>query len=349
MVEPLLLRALRREKVERTPVWIMRQAGRYLPEYRKLRAQATNFLTLCQTPSLAKEVTLQPMRRFSLDAAIVFSDILTIPAAMGLGLDFVEGEGPCFASPLTSVDNLAAIDAFKLIERLGYVMETINLVRAELPLNIPLIGFAGSPFTLACYMVEGKSSRSFSKMLSWVYARTQDTHTLLNFLASIIGLYLKAQIEAGAQVIMLFDTWGGLLNPVNFTEFSLNYMQKIIADVKMAFPTIPIILFSKGIGSMLELVMASSADAIGVDWTVDLGYARRLAKGKTALQGNLDPAVLLTNEKVIEVEVKKVLQAYGKGEGHIFNLGHGITPDVPWENVKIMLDAVQRLSPSYHE
>lgn len=349
MSEPILLQALKRKKIARTPVWVMRQAGRYLPEYRAARAKAKDFLTLCKTPALAKEVTMQPLRRFELDAAIVFSDILTIPDAMDLGLYFVDGAGPCLKFPITTVDNLENFDNDKIIRRLDYVMETLQLVRAELPQTVPLIGFAGSPFTIACYMIEGKSSRSFSKMLRLMYENEQDAHKLLNFLQNVISLYLKAQIQAGAQVIMIFDTWGGLLSPAKYLEFSLKYIQPIITDIKKTYLDIPIILFSKGVNTMFADIVNTNVDAISVDWTLDLGYVRRLGQGKIAVQGNLDPTVLLTNARVIETEVKKVLHAFGKGEGHVFNLGHGITPDVPPENLKAMIDAVRIWSPHYHE
>lgn len=348
----LLLQALKRKKIERTPVWVMRQAGRYLPEYLAVRAKAKDFLTLCKTPALAKEVTLQPLRRFELDAAIVFSDILTIPDAMDLGLYFAEGEGPCFKHPITSFDCLDDFDGDKIIKRLDYVMETVERVRTELPATIPLIGFSGSPFTLACYMVEGKSSRSFSKMLKIMYENEQGAHKLLDYLQKIISLYLKAQIRAGAQVVMIFDTWGGLLSPANYLDFSLHYMQKIIADIKETqsdAECTPVLLFSKGVNTMIADMVKTNVDAIGVDWTADLGEVRRLGQDKIAIQGNLDPAVLLTNAKVIEAEVRKVLHSFGKGSGHIFNLGHGITPDVPPENVKAMIDAVRKWSPGYHE
>jgi uroporphyrinogen decarboxylase len=349
MQEALFIRALRRQAVERTPVWVMRQAGRYLPEYRQIRAVAKDFLTLCKTPKLATEVTLQPLKRFELDAAIVFSDILTIPDAMDLGLHFIEGEGPVFKHPLTDISLLNKIDPAVLIQRLDYVMEAIQLVRASLSPQTPLIGFSGSPWTLACYMVEGGSSRSFSKMLRWMYARTSETQMLLSWLAETVVHYLSAQIQAGAQVAMIFDTWGGLLSPMHYQLFSLQYMKKIVTSLQQIHPGIPIILFTKGVGLNLLDLAAAGSDAIGVDWTVDLHWARAQVGERVALQGNLDPAVLLTNPQVIETEVKRVLEAYGEGSGHVFNLGHGITPDVPPEHLQVMIEAVRRWSPAYHE
>jgi uroporphyrinogen decarboxylase len=348
MQDALLIRSLRRQPVERTPVWVMRQAGRYLPEYRQVRALAKDFLNLCKTPKLAAEVTLQPLKRFDLDAAIVFSDILTIPDAMGLGLQFVEGEGPVFTAPLKDVDHLDTIDLPALIQRLDYVMETIQLVRALLPPNQPLIGFSGSPWTLACYMVEGASSRSFSKMLRMMYMRPNDAHKLLSWLAETTALYLSAQIQAGAQVAMIFDTWGGLLSPLNYQLFSLQYLQKIVCAIQAKHPAIPIVLFTKGVGINLSALAALGADAIGVDWTMDLHLARQLVGKTCALQGNLDPAVLLTDPATIETEVKRVLASFGKGSGHVFNLGHGITPEVPPEHLNVMIEAVHRWSPEYH-
>lgn len=349
MQEALFIRALRRQAVERTPVWVMRQAGRYLPEYRQVRTVAKDFLTLCKTPKLATEVTLQPLKRFELDASIVFSDILTIPDAMDLGLHFIEGEGPVFKRPLTDISVLNDIDPAGLIQRLDYVMETVQLVRASLPPTIPLIGFSGSPWTLACYMVEGGSSRTFSKMLTWMYAKASETQRLLSWLADTVSYYLSAQVEAGAQVAMIFDTWGGLLSPMHYQLFSLQYMKKIVAALQSRHPDIPIILFTKGVGLNLLELAGAGADAIGVDWTIDLHWARTQVGQRVALQGNLDPSVLLTNPHVIEAEVKRVLEAYGKGSGHVFNLGHGITPDVPPEHLQAMVEAVKRWSPAYHE
>lgn len=342
----LFIRALQRKPVYRTPVWFMRQAGRYLPEYRKVRAQAGDFLSLCKNPELACEVTLQPLQRFPLDAAILFSDILTIPDAMGLGLYFVEGEGPCFARP---VRNIQAIDSLPIpTGELSYVMDAVRLIRQEMPPHLPLIGFAGSPWTLACYMVEGGSSREFKQVKQLVYAEPQAMHLLLDKLASAVSVYLDGQIKAGANALMLFDTWGGILAPQLYQAFSLHYMTKIVSYLKSKHSQIPIILFTKGGGQWLRQMVASGCDALGLDWTTDLGLAREQVGKQVALQGNLDPSVLLTNTECIRQEVKQVLASFGQGSGHVFNLGHGITPEVPPEHVAAMVEAVHELSPSYH-
>jgi len=345
--QSLFLRALRRQPVERTPVWIMRQAGRYLPEYRKTREQAGDFLSLCKNPELACEVTLQPLRRFQLDAAILFSDILTIPDAMGLGLYFAEGEGPCFTNPVQDVkaiNDLIIPDA----DSLDYVMKAAKLIRQEMPQHLPLIGFAGSPWTLACYMVEGKSSRDFKRILKLVYTEYEAAHMLLNKLAISVSDYLLEQIKAGVNAVMIFDTWGGILTPEHYQNFSLHYMQQIITRIKAQYADIPIILFTKGGGQWLEHMAATGCEALGVDWTCDLQSARKRVGDKVALQGNLDPAVLLSSEQSIRKQVEKVLASFGHGSGHVFNLGHGITPDVPPEHVAVMIDAINEFSPQYH-
>lgn len=342
------LKALRKEPVDRTPVWIMRQAGRYLPEYRKTRALAGDFLSLCRNPELACEVTLQPLRRFALDAAILFSDILTIPDAMGLGLHFVEGEGPCFAKP---VRDLAAIEQLiipDMNDGLGYVMDAVRLIRKEMPADLPLIGFSGSPWTLACYMVEGQSSRDFKSLLKLVYTEDKTVHKLLNTLALSVSNYLIEQIKAGVNALMIFDTWGGILTPSNYQNYSLSYMKNIVERVKSYSPNTPITLFTKGGGQWLELMAETGCNALGIDWTCDMSNARQRVGSKVALQGNLDPSVLLGSKEVIRTEVSKVLSSYGNGSGHIFNLGHGITPDVPPEHVAVMIEAIQELSPKYH-
>lgn len=347
--DTLLIKALLRKPVPYTPIWVMRQAGRYLPEYREVRARAGDFMTLCQTPKLACEVTLQPLRRFDLDAAIVFSDILTIPDALGLGLYFVEGEGPCFKSPLETPSALKPLAKETLLARLDYVMETVSLVRSSMPKHLPLIGFSGSPWTLACYMAEGRSSRTFSKLLRWMYVDSEATHLLLNALTDAVIYYLEAQIQAGANVLMVFDTWGGLLTPFHYQHFSLKYMQMITRYFQTHYPHVPLILFTKGGSRVVTSLAEAGAAAVGLDWTVDLQWARQAVGSKVALQGNLDPAVLLTNPRCIESEVRRLLEAYGKGSGHVFNLGHGITPDVPPEHVAVLVDAVHRLSKEYHE
>lgn len=345
--QSLLLRALRKETVERTPVWIMRQAGRYLPEYRKIREQAGSFLNLCKNPELACEVTLQPLRRFPLDAAILFSDILTIPDAMGLGLYFAEGEGPGFQTPLSdarSITNLKVPED----ESLQYVMDAASLIRRELPANLPLIGFAGSPWTLACYMVEGGASKEFKRMLNLVYTDNDSAHILLNTLAISVARYLINQVKAGVDALMIFDTWGGILTPSMYTHYSLHYMHYIVREIKARYPKVPVILFTKGGGQWLEQMAATGCDALGIDWTCDLQQARQRVGTQVALQGNLNPAVLLSSEQSIRKEVGDVLASYGFGTGHVFNLGHGITPDVPVEHVSIMIETIHELSPQYH-
>lgn len=346
--QSLFIRALRRQPVERTPVWIMRQAGRYLPEYRKTREQAGDFLTLCKTPELACEVTLQPLRRYALDAAILFSDILTIPDAMDLGLYFAEGEGPGFSKPIRTVQEIDNLRIPSVPDTLGYVTDAVRLIRREMPAQLPLIGFAGSPWTLACYMVEGKSSRDFKQILKLVYTQDKATHILLNKLAISVSEYLIEQVKAGVNALMIFDTWGGILSPQNYREFSLNYMQHIVHAVKKQYPEVPVILFTKGGGQWLELMANTGCDALGIDWTCDLANARARVGDKVALQGNLDPNVLLSSKECIRKAVGDVLRSFGKGSGHIFNLGHGITPDVPPEHVSIMVEAVHEFSPDYH-
>ena len=347
----LLIRALLREKTPRTPLWIMRQAGRYLPEYRETRGRAGSFIKLMSTPELACEVTLQPLNRFPLDAAILFSDILTIPAAMGLGLHFVEGEGPAFEHPVrdaAAVEKLAVPDPET---ELRYVMDAVRLIRKELDGRVPLIGFAGSPWTLATYMVEGGSSKDFSRIKKLLYADPRTLHKLLDVLARSVTQYLNAQIAAGAQAVMLFDTWGGTLTPPAYKEFSLQYMAAIAKGLKRENDgrRVPVTLFTKNGGAWLETMAEAGADALGVDWTQDLGDARRRVGDKVALQGNLDPTALYAPPETIEELVAKTLAAFGHGEGHVFNLGHGIHPDIPPEHVAALVQAVHDLSPQYHK
>ncbi|HVC28736.1 MAG TPA: uroporphyrinogen decarboxylase [Gammaproteobacteria bacterium] len=346
----LLLCALLREPTPRTPVWIMRQAGRYLPEYREIRARAGNFINLMSTPELACEVTLQPVNRFPLDAAILFSDILTIPAAMGLGLHFVEGEGPNFEHPVRDAAAVGKLGVPDPEKELTYVLEAIRLIRTELAGRMPLIGFAGSPWTLACYMVEGGASKEFAHIKGMLYSEPACLHQLLELLARSVTLYLNAQIAAGAQAVMLFDTWGGLLTGPAYREFSLRYMSRIVSQLtrEQERRRVPVILFTKGGGAWLESMTESGADALGIDWTQDLGDARRRVAGKTALQGNMDPAALYAGPERIREEVKNVLQSFGRGSGHVFNLGHGITPGVKPEQAAAMIAAVHELSPAYH-
>lgn len=346
--QSLFLRALRRQPVERTPIWIMRQAGRYLPEYRKVRERAGDFLNLCKNPELACEVTLQPLRRYALDAAILFSDILTIPDAMGLGLYFAEGEGPCFANPVHDVKIIRDLKVPSITESLSYVMDAVRIIRQEMPKELPLIGFAGSPWTLACYMVEGGSSKDFKRILKLIYTEKEAAQVLLEKLATSVTLYLIEQIRAGVNAVMIFDTWGGILTPKNYKDFSLRYMHQIVQQLKLEHSNIPVILFTKNGGQWLELIADTGCDAVGIDWTCELASARQRVGNKVALQGNLDPTVLLTTKDCIRKEVEAVLASYGHGAGHVFNLGHGITPDVPPENVAAMVDAVHELSPQYH-
>lgn len=341
-----LIRALRRQDVDCTPVWIMRQAGRYLPEYRATRARAGDFLTLCKTPELACEVTLQPLERFDLDAAILFSDILTIPDAMGLGLSLKEGEGPRFARPVRTA---ADVDALTLPDpegELRYVMDAVRLIRQELHGRVPLIGFAGSPWTLATYMVEGQSSRDFSIVKNLVYQESSVARRLLALLSKAIASYLTAQAHAGAQVLMLFDTWGGALGHAEYRHFSLDPMAQIVEALRAdtVARALPIIVFTKGGGQWLSRISEIGCDALGCDWTTSLREARRLVQDRVALQGNLDPAVLNASPEKIGSAVRDVLEDYGAGPGHVFNLGHGITPGIDPENVKVLVDSVHELS-----
>ncbi|KTD02664.1 uroporphyrinogen decarboxylase [Legionella geestiana] len=346
--ESVFMRALKREPVARTPVWMMRQAGRYLPEYRATRAQAGDFMSLCKTPELACEVTLQPFRRFALDAAILFSDILTIPDAMGLGLHFVEGEGPCFERPLKSLE---AIEKLRVPapETLEYVMDAVRHIRRALPEGIPLIGFAGSPWTLACYMLEGGSSKDFRHAQSLLYREPRSAHLLLQTLAEAVTDYLSRQVEAGANALMVFDTWGGILSPEDYVQFSCAYMQRIVEALKERHPEVPVTLFSKGAHQSLERQAQTGCNALGIDWTLPLSEARRRVGSEVVLQGNLNPAILLTSPDCIRTQVERVLKDFGQGEGHIFNLGHGVTPDVPVEHVEAMIESVHALSPHYHQ
>lgn len=345
-----LLRALLRKPVDVTPVWIMRQAGRYLPEYRATRERAGNFLALCTTPELACEVTLQPVRRFDLDAAIVFSDILTIPAAMGLGLYFAEGEGPRFERPLHGEADIAALRVPDPENELRYVMDTIRLARRELAGRIPLIGFAGSPWTLATYMVEGGSTRDFARVKALMYREPAVLQKLLMTLGEAITDYLNAQISAGAQALMIFDTWGGVLTPRDYVRFSVDPMARIVAGLQREAEgrRVPVILFSRNAGASLEALAGSGCDAIGVDWTVDLAEARRRVGEHVALQGNMDPTVLYAPAQRVREEVAAVLVSYGQGSGHVFNLGHGIAPDVDPDHVAVVVDAVHEESRKYH-
>jgi uroporphyrinogen decarboxylase len=344
----LLLRALLREPVPRRPIWLMRQAGRYLPEYRATRAKAGNFLALCMNPQLACEVTLQPIDRYPLDAAILFSDILTIPHAMDLGLEFEGGDGPVFRHPVRSPADIDALGLPDPGSELKYVIDAVALVRRELGGRIPLIGFAGSPWTVATYMVEGGSSKSYSYIKGMMYAAPRDLHRLLELLGKATILYLNAQIAAGAQAVMIFDTWGGILTPRQYQEFSLHYMQQIISSLTREAQgrRVPSIVFTKGGGAWLRKIASIGCDAVGVDWTTDLSAARALVEGRVALQGNLDPAALLAPPELLRAETLRVLDSFGAGPGHVFNLGHGITPDVDPERVALLVDTVRGYVPA---
>jgi uroporphyrinogen decarboxylase len=346
----LLLRALCRQPVERTPVWIMRQAGRYLPEYLKTRAEAGSFMKLCQTPELACEVTLQPLRRFALDAAIIFSDILTIPDAMGLGLHFVTGEGPRFERPLESSGDIRKLPRPDVADSLAYVMDAVALTRTELDGQVPLIGFSGSPWTLATYMLEGGSSKTFGKAKKLIYQEPALAHALLGKLSETVTDYLNAQISSGAQAVQIFDTWGGALAAPAYREFSLQYMERIVGGLQRENEgrPVPVILFSKGCNTQLEALAETGCDALGVDWTITLQEARQRVGGRVALQGNLDPAVLLAEPGVVRREALGILESYGHGNGHVFNLGHGITPDVNPDHLAALVDAVRDSSPAFH-
>ena len=344
------LRALLKQPVDRTPIWMMRQAGRYLPEYRATRAQAGDFMSLCRNAELACEVTLQPLRRYDLDAAILFSDILTVPDAMGLGLYFETGEGPKFERPLSSMADIEKLAIPDPEDELGYVMRAVSTIRRELKGEVPLIGFSGSPWTLATYMVEGGSSKTFEKIKKMAYSDPQALHLLLDKLADSVTSYLNAQVANGAQSLMIFDSWGGALSHHAYREFSLRYMQKIVDGLTREADgrTVPVTLFTKGGGLWLEAMAETGCDALGLDWTVDIGDARRRVGEKVALQGNMDPSVLYGTPERIEQEVKTILESYGNGSGHVFNLGHGIHQHVDPEHAKAFIDAVVNHSGQYH-
>jgi len=346
----VLLRALLRKPVPYTPVWIMRQAGRYLPEYREVRETAGDFMSLCRNPALACEVTLQPLRRFDLDAAILFSDILTIPDAMGLGLYFVTGEGPKFERPVRRTSDIKALRVPDVGTKLRYVFDAAALVRRELAGRAPLIGFAGSPWTVATYMIEGGSTREFKQAKGLMAEDPAALDRLLGLVATITTEYLNAQIDAGAQAVMIFDTWGGILDRENYRRFSLAHMQRVLDGLTRSHDgeRVPVILFTKGAGPLLADMAESGCDALGVDWMTDLSEARRLTRDRVALQGNLDPAALRGSPEEIEEGVSRVLESYGDGPGHVFNLGHGITPDIDPDRVRVLVDAVHRQSPRYH-
>ena len=347
----VFLRALRREPVSRTPLWIMRQAGRYLPEYREVRAIAGDFMSLCRNAELACEVTLQPLRRYKLDAAILFSDILTVPDALGLGLYFTPGEGPRFKRPVQNAAAIRKLAVPDVNSDLGYVFEAVGTIRKALDGQVPLIGFAGSPWTVATYMVEGRSSRDFATIKGLAAEDPDSLLRLLDVVTETTVQYLDAQIKAGAQAIMVFDTWGSALEPDDYRRFSLANMQTIVDNLAcdQGKEPVPVILFTKGAGELLRDMADTGCDALGVDWTTDLKTARGYVEDKVALQGNLDPATLRESPEVIRQGVADTLASYGRGPGHVFNLGHGITPDIDPDHLGVLVDAVHELSPQYHD
>lgn len=342
----LFLRACKKQTVERTPIWIMRQAGRYLPEYRAIRERA-DFITMCKTPELAAEVTIQPVDIIGVDAAIIFSDILVIPEAMGMNLEMIESKGPKLYEPIRNLDqinNLKVIDPYK---DLKYVLDAVALTKKELNNRVPLIGFAGSPWTLMTYMVEGGGSKNFSEIKKFIYNQPEAAHLLLEKISDAVAEYLSAKIEVGANAIQIFDTWGGLLSQSEFKEFSLQYIEKVISKIKRKEE--PIIVFAKGVHHSLDDLANSGANVISLDWTMNLGEVRNKIGSKVALQGNLDPTVLYANKEKIKEEAVKVLSSFGKGSGHIFNLGHGILPDVDPENAKYLVEVIKNESKLFHE
>jgi len=342
----LFLRAAKKEKIERTPIWIMRQAGRYLPQYRAVR-EKSDFLTMCKTPELAAEVTIQPIDLIGVDAAILFSDILVIPEAMGMELIMNEGKGPIFPSPIKSTADIEKLKNIDPMIELKYVMDAVSLTKKNLDNRVPLIGFCGSPWTLMTYMVEGGGSKNFSKIKNFIYTQPEAAHVLLDKIAKASVNYLSAKIEAGCDAVQIFDTWGGILSPSDFEEFSLPYMKYIVSELKRKNE--PVVVFAKGVHHGLKKLAKSGADVIGLDWTMDLGKVRKKIGDLVALQGNLDPTVLYASEEKIEFEVKKVLKSYGEGSGHIFNLGHGILPDIEPAKAKALVEIVKRESVKYHK
>jgi uroporphyrinogen decarboxylase len=344
------LRALLRQPTEYTPLWMMRQAGRYLPEYCATRKRAGSFLNLCKNPDMATEVTLQPLDRFPLDAAILFSDILTVPDAMGLGLYFSEGEGPKFERPLKTEADIKALRVPDIGKDLKYVTDAVSQIRKALDGRVPLIGFSGSPFTLSCYMVEGGSSDDYAKVKTLMYNEPKLMHHILGVTAEAVTQYLNAQIEAGAQAVMIFDSWGGVLSHAAFHEFSLAYTQRIVDGLikEKDGVKIPSIVFTKGGGLWIESIADSGCDAVGLDWTMDIGVARQKVGNKVALQGNMDPAVLFASPDAIRNEVERILGSYGYGSGHVFNLGHGISQYTNPEHAAALVAAVHELSRKYH-
>ncbi|MCF8259723.1 MAG: uroporphyrinogen decarboxylase [Melioribacteraceae bacterium] len=341
----LFLRACRREVIERTPIWIMRQAGRYLPEYRAVRKNS-DFLTMCKTPELASEVTIQPIDLIGVDAAILFSDILVIPEAMGMELLMVESKGPQFPKPIRNADDAKALKQIDPTKDLKYVLDAIKMTKENLNNRVPLIGFSGSPWTLLTYMVEGGGSKTFSKVKNLIFNDPELAHNLLDKISDAVADYLNAKIEAGVNAVQIFDTWGGILAPHHFYEFSLNYVEKIISKLKVTDQ--PVIFFPKGISSGWNKIAKTGATVIGLDWTVNIGKVRERIGDKVALQGNMDPTILYGNVDKIEIEATKVMDSYGNGSGHIFNLGHGILPDVKPAHAKALVDFIKSKSSKYH-
>jgi uroporphyrinogen decarboxylase len=341
----LFLRACRREPVERTPIWIMRQAGRYLPEYRAVREKA-DFLTMCKTPELAAEVTIQPVDLIGVDAAIIFSDILVIPEAMGMKLEMHEGRGPIFHNPVRDEESAKALKKIEPGKDLKYVLDAVSLTKKELNGRVPLIGFSGSPWTLLTYMVEGRGSKNFAHVKKLIYNNPKLAHDLLAQITDAVAEYLSAKIEAGINAVQIFDTWGGILSQHDFKEFSLAYIEQVISKLKRKNE--PIIVFAKGVHFNLNALANCGADVLGLDWTMDIGEVRKVIGNKVALQGNLDPTVLYAEKSVIKSEAKRVLESFGNGSGHIFNLGHGILPDVKPENAKALVEIVKEESRIFH-
>ena len=341
----LFLKACKREPVERTPIWIMRQAGRYLPEYRAVREKA-DFLTMCKTPELAAEVTIQPVDIIGVDAAIIFSDILVIPEAMGLELEMHEGKGPVFHNPVRDESGAKALKIIEPEKDLKYVLDAVKLTKKELDGRVPLIGFSGSPWTLLTYMVEGKGSKNFAHVKKLIYNNPPLAHKILEQIADAVAEYLSAKIEAGVDAVQIFDTWGGILSQHDFQEFSLSYIEKVISKINKQ--KVPVIVFAKGVHFNLQSLAGCGADVLGLDWTMDIGAVRRAVGDKVALQGNLDPTVLFAEKEVIRSEVKRVLQSFGNGSGHIFNLGHGILPNIDPEKAKALVQFVKEESIVFH-
>lgn len=341
----LFIKACKSEPIDRTPVWIMRQAGRYLPEYREVRKK-TDFLTLCKTPELAAEVTIQPVDIVGVDAAILFSDILVIPEAMGMELELIESKGPKFPEPIQTEAQIDKLMKPDVNDALSFVMEAIKLTKQRLNGRVPLIGFAGAPWTLATYMVEGGGSKNYKYIKSLIYSQPKLAHKLLDKLSDVVSDYLNAKIEAGCDAIQIFDTWAGTLTPWDFKEFSLRYIDKIVKNIKNK--QIPIIIFAKGAAHSINEIADTGCDVIGIDWMTKIGEARKIVGSRTALQGNMEPCMLYAPKERIEEEVKKILSQYGYGTGHVFNLGHGILPDIPVENVKFFIQKVKELSKAYH-